>query len=145
MRTWVKPYAIEENFASNQNIANSVNACYSLYCMVAGDGKGNYYKDTTFDYGPNSGYRQSFDWGGESVTPDGKLHGVPCACGSSYNKDTDKFYETGKEVFATDIKISKYFDSSVNGYPATWKSTDGQVYQHYGYAINDQPQKPNHS
>ena len=39
MKTWIKPSAIEENFASNQNIANSVNACYSLYCKVAGDGK----------------------------------------------------------------------------------------------------------
>lgn len=33
MRTWIKPSAIEEYFASNQNIANSVNACYSLYCI----------------------------------------------------------------------------------------------------------------
>jgi hypothetical protein len=48
MRTWIKPSAIEEYFASNQNIANSVNACYSLYCKVARDGKSTYYKDTTF-------------------------------------------------------------------------------------------------
>ena len=64
MRTQIKPSAIEENFASNQNIANSVNACYSLYCKVAGDGKGNYFKDTTFE-GPK------INWATKEVTPDG--------------------------------------------------------------------------
>lgn len=138
MRTWIKPSAIEENFASNQNIAISVNACYSLYCKVAGDGKGNYLGDTRFK-------GQSFNWGTELVTPDGLPHGKPCACGSSYNKSTGKFYETGKQVYASDIKISEIYDSDVPDYQATWKSTDGYTYQHYGYAINDQPNKPNHS
>ena len=79
MKTWIKPSAIEENFASNQNIANSVNACYSLYCKVAGDGKGNYIRDTKFE-------GRSFKWGTELVTPDGLPHGKPCACGSSYDQ-----------------------------------------------------------
>lgn len=138
MRTWIKPSAIEEYFASNQNIANSVNACYSLYCKVAGDGKGNYIRDTKFE-------GASFKWGTELVTPDKLLHGRPCACGSSYDQKTKKFYETGKQVSATDIKISEIYEQSVQGYEATWKSTDGNTYQHYGYAINDQPNKPNHS
>lgn len=112
MRTWIKPSAIEENFASNQNIANSVNACYSLYCKVAGDGKGTYIRDTKFE-------GTSFNWGNELVTPDTLLHGEPCACGSSYDKNTDKFYETGKQVSATDIKISEIYDSDVPGYQAT--------------------------
>lgn len=138
MRTWIKPCAIEENFTSNQNIANSVNACYSLYCKVAGDGKGNYYKDTTF-----KGYK--FNWAGIEVTPDGLSHGIPCACGSSYDQKTKKFYETGKTVSATDINISDNYNPDIQGYEATWQSTDGKTYHHYGYAINDQPNKPNHS
>lgn len=138
MRTWIKPSAIEENFASNQNIANSVNACYFLYCKVAGDGKGNYIRDTNFE-------GQSFKWGIELVTSDGLPHGKPCACGSSYDQKTKKFYKTGKQVSDTDIKISEIYDSDVPGYQATWKSTDGNTYQHYGYAINDQLNKPNHS
>lgn len=138
MRTWIKPSAIEKYFASNQNIANSVNACYSLYSKVDEDGKGNYLRDTKFE-------SQSFNWGTELVTPDVLPHGKPCACGSSYDKNTDKFYETGKQVSASDINISTIYTSQVQGYEATWKSIDGKTYQHYGYAINDQPNKPNHS
>lgn len=73
------------------------------------------------------------------------LHGRPCACGSSYDQKTKKFYETGKQVSASDIKISEIYDSDVPGYQVTWKSTDDKTYQHYCYAINDQPNKPNHS
>lgn len=138
MKTWIKPSAIEENFASNQNIANSVNACYSLYCKVAGDGKGTYYEDRTFT-------GEKFKWATIEVTPDTLLHGRPCARGSSYDQKTKKFYETGKQVYATDINISTIYEPTVQGYQATWKSTDGNTYQHYGYAINDQPNKPNHS
>lgn len=138
MRTWIKPSAIEENFASNQNIANSVNACYSSYCKVAGDGKGTYYQDTTFE-------GRKFNWATIEITPDTLLHGRPCACGSSYDQKAKKFYETGKQVSATDINISTIYEPTVQGYEATWKSTDGYTYQHYGYAINDQPNKPNHS
>lgn len=110
-----------------------------LYILkVAGDGKGSYIRDTKFE-------GQSFKWGTELVTPDGLPHGKPCACGSSYDKNTDKFYETGKQVSTSDIKISDKYQQSVQGYEVTWKSTDGHTYQHYGYAINDQPDKPNHS
>lgn len=112
MRTWIKPSAIEEYFASNQNIANSVNACYSLYCKVVGDGKGNYIRDTKFK-------GASFKWGTELVTPDKLLHDRPCACGLSYDQKTKKFYETGKQVSATDIKISEIYEQSVQGYEAT--------------------------
>lgn len=73
------------------------------------------------------------------------LHDRPCACGLSYDQKTKKFYETGKQVSASDIKISEIYEQSVQGYETTWKSTDGKTYQHYGYAINDQPNKPNHS
>ena len=138
MRTQIKTSAIEENFASNQNIANSVNTCYSLYCKVAEDRKGNYIRDTKFE-------GQAFKWGTELVTPDKLLHDRPCACRLRYDQKTKKFYETGKQVSATDIKISEIYEHSVQGYEATWKSTDGNTYQHYGYAINDQPNKPNHS
>lgn len=138
MRTQIKASAIEEYFASNQNIANSVNARYSLYCKVAGDGKGKYYQDKTFE-------GKKFNWATIEVTPDTLLHGRPCACGSSYDQKDKKFYETGKQVSATDIKISDKYEQSVQGYEATWKSTDGNTYQHYGYAINDQSNKPNHS
>lgn len=79
MRTWIKPSAIEEYFASNQNIANSVNACYSLYCKVARDGKSTYYKDTTFK-------GKKFNWATIEVTPDKLLHDRPCACGLSYDQ-----------------------------------------------------------
>lgn len=106
MRTWIKPSASEENFASTQNITNSVNACYSLYYKVARDGKGTYYKDTTFK-------GKKINWATIEVTPDKLLHGRPCACGSSYDQKTKKFYDTGKQVSATDIKISEIYEQSV--------------------------------
>lgn len=145
MRTWIKPSAIKENFASNQ----SVSACYSLYCKVAGDGKGNWTGNNYFHRGPNSGFNQKFSWAKVTVEPDHMEHGKPCACGSSYDEGTDKFYEFNKPAVSfTDPNVSNVIDSSVpNGYQATWNSTDtnGDVYHHYGYAINDQPDKPNHS
>lgn len=153
MRTWIKPSAIEENFASNQNTC--VNPCVSLYCMVAGDGKGGFKENTYFHYGPNgSGYNQKFNWGIDTgvnaVKPDGNWHGAACAKGSSYNPETGTFYEWHKKVRVStnDIHISNITDSSVpNGYQATWKSTDtdGTIYTHYGYAINNATDKPNHS
>lgn len=112
MRTWIRPSAIEKYFASNQNIANSVNACYSLYCKVARNGKGTYYQDTTFE-------ERKFNWDTIEVTPDKLLHGRPCACGSNYDKNTDKFYETGKQISTSDIKISDKYQQSVQGYEAT--------------------------
>lgn len=143
MRKWVRPLAYEECFASNENIANSVNACFSVYCKVAGDGKGHYTHDT-------KGSGQSFHWGifqGEKYyTTDTNLHGKPCAAGSSYNTATGKFYEYGKNIQAEDIKINYSLGNATDGYEATWKSSEyGLTYMHYGYAINDQPNKPNHS
>lgn len=139
MRTWVKPSAIEENFASNQNIAESVTSCYSLYCMISGDGKGHYTGDA---HSPGS----PFKWANIEVQPDKYYHGQACARGASYDKKTGKFYEHGKpKVFATDINISNIPAPDGNGYQATWKSKDDVTYQHYGYAINDATNHPNHS
>ena len=143
MRKWVRPSACEECFASNENIANSVNACFSVYCKVAGDGKGHYIRDT-------QGSGKSINWGqfqgNNFYTTDTNLHGKPCAAGSSYNATTDKFYEYGKNIQAENIKINYSIGDATNGYEATWESHEaGLTYKHYGYAINDQPNKPNHS
>ena len=34
MKTWIRPMVIEECFVSNENIANSVVACYKIACNV---------------------------------------------------------------------------------------------------------------
>ena len=142
MRKWVRPSAYEECFASNENIANSVNACFSVYCMVAGDGKGGF-KGNTYGSG------KKIPWGiyqSEYYQLDGYQHGNPCAVGSSYNTATGKFYEYGKNIQAENIEINYSLGNATEGYQATWQSKEGTLtYKHYGYAINDQPNKPNHS
>ena len=48
MRTWIRPMIIEECFVSNENIANSVMACYKIACKV---GRPNNYS-TNYSNGP---------------------------------------------------------------------------------------------
>lgn len=43
MRTWVRPMIIEECFVSNENIANSVIACYKIACEVGRPNGNNSY------------------------------------------------------------------------------------------------------
>lgn len=139
MRTWVSPKAVEENFTSNQNVANSISGCFTVYCKVAGDGKGKFYG--------NQWFNRNATFYGTTIKADGQLHGEPCARGSSLDTKTNTYYEYHKKSGAGSIKAVGPTES--NGYiPATWTSTDingtGE-YTHYGYAINDQPNKPNHS
>lgn len=142
MRKWVRPSACEECFASNKSIADSVSACFSVYCMVAGDGKGGF-KENTYGSG------KSISWGiyqNDDYVTDTNQHGKPCAAGSSYNTATGKFYEYGKNIQAENIQINYNLGNATDGYQATWQSKEGTTkYMHYGYAINDQPNKPNHS
>lgn len=45
MKTWIRPMVVEECFVSNENIANSVVACYRIACIVGGpryEGERNY-------------------------------------------------------------------------------------------------------
>ena len=41
-KTWQAPRILVQEFETNEYVA----ACYSLYCMVAGDGEGRFYRDT---------------------------------------------------------------------------------------------------
>lgn len=138
MRTWVRPMAVEENYTANQTVADSVNPCYTLYCMVAGDGKGEFREDTTFG--------RDVNWMGTTVKHDGKLHGEPCAKGSSMNSKTGQYYEYHKASATGTINVGASVGS--NRYYATWTSKDVNgtgTYQHYGYAVLDGNYGPNHS
>lgn len=53
MRKWVSPKAVEENFTSNQNVANSISGCFSVYCMISGDGKGKFTGNKYFNQDVN--------------------------------------------------------------------------------------------
>lgn len=139
MRKWVSPKAVEENFTSNQNVANSISGCFSVYCMISGDGKGKFNEKKYFN--------RNAQFYGNTIYADGKQHGEPCARGSSLDTKTNNYYEYNKKSGLGEIDSLGPQES--NGYiPVTWTSTDidgtGE-YTHYGYAINDQPNKPNHS
>lgn len=135
-KTWQAPRILVQEFEANEYVA----ACYSLYCMVAGDGKGKYIDDADFNYDVGS-------WG--SVGPiygDWKRHGKPCALGTSYDEDSGNFYETGKLSKASDIRIDKDVLSDGTQY-ATWISHDvngSGDYTHYGFA-KAVDNRPNHS
>lgn len=135
-KTWQAPRILVQEFETNEYVA----ACYSLFCMVAGDGE-KWTGDKKFD--------RDETWDGKKVRCDGKLHGQPCADGSSYNVEKGQFFENSKPASLVD---SVYLGSSAgfNKWYATWSSTDGGPaatgrYNHYGYAVLDDANRPNHS
>lgn len=58
MKTWIRPMIIEECFVSNENIANSVVACYKIACEV---GRPNNYAT---DYSNGAGWNWNNEYGG---------------------------------------------------------------------------------
>lgn len=135
-KTWQAPRILVQEFEANEYVA----ACYSLYCMVAGNGE-KWTGNKTFD--------RDVTWDGKVVRCDGQLHGQPCADGSSYNEETGQFYENSKPVsFVDNVNLGS--QESPGKWYATWGSTDGSSahtghYTHYGYAVLDDDNRPNHS
>ena len=135
-KTWQAPRILVQEFEANEYVA----ACYSLFCMVAGNGE-KWTGDQKFD--------RDVTWDGNVVQHDGKLHGQPCADGSSYNDKTKQFYENSKPVSFVD-SVNLGSQASPGKWYATWGSTDGSSaatghYTHYGYAVLDDDNRPNHS
>lgn len=139
-KNWQAPRIQVQEFEANEYVA----ACYSLFCMVAGDGKGNY-GGHDVEFGPQN---TSKEWGPFQVTRDGMWHGKPCAEGSSYDAEHNLFYENskpGSTINPNSVQIGDYAD-----YPyqyATWVSGDVNGtgnYTHYGYA-KAVDGRPNHS
>ncbi|SCJ24163.1 Uncharacterised protein [uncultured Eubacterium sp.] len=132
-RRYERPSAYFETFAANEYVA----ACYSLYCEVAGDNL-KYTRDTYFN--------NDVTWDGKRVVHDGLLHGRPCAEKSSYNDTTKTFMENKK---ASKIDSIEILSPAGNGrYYAVWGSDDVNktgYYKHYGWAVLDDKNRPNHS
>lgn len=135
-KTWQAPRILVQEFEANEYVA----ACYSLYCKVAGDGKGKYNRDAKFNYNVDS-------WGNfGTIYGDWKDHGKPCALGTSYDEVSGNFYETGKLSKASEIRIDDEVLSDGTQY-ATWISHDvngSGYYTHYGFA-KAVDNRPNHS
>jgi|GEM_PF-436774 len=152
MRKWVRPSAYEECFASNENIANSVNACIVgvIQCQYPGNGDpmrgGTNGKAEFDDYnGSQSG------WYYDSA---GNPHGI---CG--YNADisfagaTGSGYEKNNGVTDTNRRIydiSGYAAEKGTYYNVTWKSMhaiEKVEYTHKGRLVINQidTSRPNHS
>lgn len=132
-REYVTPVIVGEEFSANEYVA----ACYSLYCEVAGDNL-HYIGDTWFN--------KDVTWNEVKVICDRQLHGRPCAEKSSYNTETDTFYENGKASKIDSVQVSD--TKGQYGYYATWGSTDVNgtgYYKHYGWAVLDDANRPNHS
>ena len=85
-------------------------------------------------------------WHGLNTPLDGQLHGAPCANGSSLNTDTGIYYEFHKESAVGKITLGG--DAGNGRYYAVWNSNDVNGtgnYNHYGYAVLDDANRPNHS
>lgn len=130
-KNWQAPRIQVQEFEANEYVA----ACYSLYCKVAGDGKGNF-GGHNVEFTPKN---EIMDWGEFQVRKDGMLHGKPCAEGSSYDAEHNLFYEDSKPGSTIDpnsVKIGGYAEGSYQY--ATWVSSDANGtsnYTHYGYAL----------
>lgn len=139
-KTWQAPRIQVQEFETNEYVAT----CYSLYCMVAGDGKGNF-GGHDVNFGPKN---EIMNWGEFQVRKDGMWHGKPCAEGSSYDAEHNLFYEDskpGSTIDPSSVKIGGYADDSYQY--ATWISHDvngSGDYTHYGFA-KAVDNRPNHS
>lgn len=132
-KTYVIPKMECEEFTPNEYVA----ACYSLYCEVSGE---------ALQYTGDVWFNKDVTWNGNPVKHDGMLHGRPCAEKSSYNTSTGTFYENGKasEIDSVNVTDTK----GTYGYYATWGSNDINGtghYRHYGWAVLDDENRPNHS
>ena len=139
-KNWQAPRIQVQEFEANEYVA----ACYSLYCAIAGDGKGKY-KGDIVPFNQNK-----YNWGNFSeIKADGLWHGRACAEGSSYSQELGLFYEVGKPGSKVDSSTIELGDNAGDGYQyATWVSIDGATgdrYTHYGYAKADDGSRPNHS
>lgn len=142
MREYVRPMMMSEAFAPNEYIAT----CYSLYCLVSGDGNrftGNKWHDNLRNH-KGQASDNTTEWHGLSTPLDGQLHGAPCANGSSLNTESGIYYENHKESAVGNITLGSY--ASDGRQYAVWTSEDVNGtghYSHYGYAVYDS--NPNHS
>lgn len=85
-------------------------------------------------------------WYGLTTELDGRIHGAPCANGSSLNDETGVIYEYHKNTAVGNITLGVDVPGTTNKQYAVWTSTDVNgtgVYKHYGYAVADS--RPNHS
>lgn len=140
-KTWQAPRILVQEFETNEYVA----ACYDLYCAISGDGYG-----TPKSKG-GSYYNNLQSWGNFTIVQDGLAHGDPCALGSSYDDVNHDFYERNKpgtRVDPSSVNISDDKDPNGPGLYATWVSDDANgtgAYRHYGYAVQNDAHRPNHS
>lgn len=140
-KTWQAPRILVQEFEANEYVA----ACYSLFCMISGDGKGNATCGAAGAVDNYKGFQRP--WGGFTYTSDGKPHGKPCALGTSYDEGSGNFYESGKLSSASSIQINNDEVLPDGSQYAIWTSHDVNGtgdYNHYGYAV-PVDNRPNHS
>lgn len=142
-KRWESPQMLVQKFEANEYVA----ACYSLYCLVSGDGE-RFTGNTWHDWRSHGGeqHDNTTVWNRLSTPLDGQLHGAPCANGSSLNTETGVYYEYHKASAVGNITLG---DDAGNGRQyAVWTSEDVNGtghYSHYGYAVLDDANRPNHS
>ena len=147
-KNWEMPKTMVQKFEPNEYVA----ACYTLVCAIPGQSATSIGDGTSSRWFTDSprydqrNFTRSTWWGASYVRADGLLHGNCGNESTSYDVDHSIGYEhnndgTVKNAVISDVNIGglAYGDA----YYANWKSDNGTVYTHYGYALMDS--NPNHS
>lgn len=150
MKTWIRPMVIEECFVSNENIANSVVACYKIACNV---GRKNNY-DTDYSNGPlwsgpeyggvwheNSGTGNCSDANSNRVLSNGM------ASGSSIQEYRADRKENDRWLYGQIDNIILNQDGKVGpGATVYWYTKDNnRRWNHKGIILPADASRPNHS
>ena len=147
MKTWIRPAAYEECYASNENIANSVTACYKIACNV---GRPNDYA-TNYSNGPywsgreyggvwheNGGTGNCSDANSNRVLSNGMKEGSSI---QEYNSDQKKWLngKIDNIIFNADGQVGP-------GATVYWYTTSGnRRWNHKGTIELADAGHPNHS
>ena len=147
MRTWIRPMIIEECFVSNENIANSVMACYKIACKV---GRPDNYS-TNYSNGPqwkenehggvwheSTGTGNCSDANSNRVLSDGMAVGTSI---QEYRQDLHKWLDGGIDT------ITPNQEGEIGpGAIVYWHTQDSKRrWNHWGKVELADASRPNHS
>lgn len=148
MKTWIRPMVVEECFVSNENIANSVVACYRIACIVGGP---RYKGERNYSNGPEwSGPEKGGVWHETSGTGN-------CSDANS-NRVLSDGIQTGSSIQEYRQDQNKWLDGKIDkiilnnegrvgpGAMVYWYTADdNRRWNHKGFIQAADASRPNHS
>lgn len=149
MRTWIRPMIIEECYVSNENIANSVTACYKIACDVGSTGRSTYGPEWNYarEYGSNISHSPlgttgtCADANANRVITDGTV-GVGTAI--QENNEQQKRWLEGY-IDYIELGLDDKVGPGDRVYWHTFDKNHDRRWNHTGVIQQTDPSRPNHS